>query len=1393
MSRISVALFHAVALGVALWLGSGGGVRLALPGVLLGAASLLWARENRRNLDASAGAREGRGSRGVPIAGVLLVSALLAAVGAEAHLDRISSRWDAVAEAREREVRNRLSLALDALLEAGESGAARLVQHHQQRGSFEGETSSLPAGMRPAGVDALAIFGPAGELLAWDGHHQGPVPRAARLGLVPYLYNESALFGSLYVTRPLPEGVGTAVAASLLRADLPAALAGEQGDFVSRFERAGGGIIEIARPNRLDGESIWDFRWEGDVLFSVSRVPETEAEVRAEVFRRWQALVLLLVILAWGALARGARAMPGGGALAAGALLGLVAILPVRSLVGVPRLFSPADFLLPGPLPLSLGLLLFGGLAGIVALGVLRPVLPRRIPPEVFAGGGALLAPGLLMLLDQAASRDVLTASSALWVWIPTTATLLLTLMWSPVAFGSRSGGGSGSGGGGGGLGGGARPGIAQAWRWGAIVSALALGFAVAWSIRTGGTFSPRMAVIWGVPLLALARGASLAGRQNSGRTDGLARVALFVAAGTLSLAWGWGIRVEARVIEAEERVSRLGVRPDPFLEFLLFRLGEEVQGLGASGRDPVELLYGAWTGSGMAREGVPVWLTWWSAEGVPGEELRIGVSGARPSVPLSVRAELEAPLATQVRRLGLADVHYAVSVPVRGGWVTALLPPRRTISRESPLGPLFSPAQGEPDPLSLVPLGAGEGGDAEASPLRWISTPDGIRGEVFLVFPDQSYRGQLRLSLPGPVLLLARGAILLLIGGMGFLLLEGIGARLVSEDRVRFRSGRGGIVSFRARVTLALFGFFLIPTLLFGVLAFRTLTTTSLRTAETLAERSARDAGRWYADVGGALDLLATRVGSDLLLYDEGQLAAGSQRELVELGLYEGWLPPEVQRELSEGARVLTSAAASLGGWRFVVAYQRLPGGQVLAVPAPLEAGATAVRQREITDLVLFAVVLGGVFSFLLSRLVGRALSSPIQTLQVASERVGSGNMNVHLPEDRADEFGSVFGAFNRMVSGLSKTRRALVRSSRRTRAIVEEVATGVIAVDPQGRVTLANPRAEAFVGGGLPRGVPIGFDVESGRGVRRELAEWVGRFLEEDRNEGSTELVSGDRRLRIQARTIPGPKGVGGVVLALEDVTDELRTERILAWGEMAQQVAHEVKNPLTPMKLGVQHIRRAWEAGSPDFDGILSRNVDAILAEIDRLAGIATSFSRYAAPAPVGTDPLEPVDVDRVVAEVMALYGAGEGPVDFRAVVEPGLPSVVGRAREVQEVLVNLLENARAVLPEGGIVEIRAMRRQLGPDTGVEIQVVDSGPGIPSEFLPRMFEPHFSTRSSGTGLGLAIVRRLVESWGGGVWAENRAEGGMRVGVRMGAWADLSKTEPNPASRGGHSSPSS
>ncbi len=216
--------------------------------------------------------------------------------------------------------------------------------------------------------------------------------------------------------------------------------------------------------------------------------------------------------------------------------------------------------------------------------------------------------------------------------------------------------------------------------------------------------------------------------------------------------------------------------------------------------------------------------------------------------------------------------------------------------------------------------------------------------------------------------------------------------------------------------------------------------------------------------------------------------------------------------------------------------------------------------------------------------------------------------------------------------------------------------------------------------------------------------------------------------------------------------------RAQRVFAWGEMARQIAHEIKNPLTPMRLGIQHLVRAWRDGRPDFGAILEENAARVLTAIDHLDSTARSFSQFGAP-PEARAPVLVCDVAAVAHDVLALERLGSEGVAWTLTGADAPCLAFARPAELREVLINLGENSRMA----GAHTIELGIAPAG-DT-VLVTVRDDGSGVPASLLSRVFEPHFSTHTSGSGLGLAISRRLVEEWGGSIRLTSAAGEGTTV----------------------------
>jgi len=346
------------------------------------------------------------------------------------------------------------------------------------------------------------------------------------------------------------------------------------------------------------------------------------------------------------------------------------------------------------------------------------------------------------------------------------------------------------------------------------------------------------------------------------------------------------------------------------------------------------------------------------------------------------------------------------------------------------------------------------------------------------------------------------------------------------------------------------------------------------------------------------------------------------------------------------------------------------------------------------------------------------------------------------------------VVEAFERMVQDIDRSQSALEEARRRTATVLKNVATGVVALDREMRVLVANPQAEALLSAPLPSGAHVhvlgGVDWVP-------LWKWVRGFLNERAESDACEFTFGDVQIRAQISAMHGEPS--GCVLALDDTTELARAVRVLAWGELARQIAHEIKNPLTPIRLGIQHLKRAYGDPRGDYGHTLDRTSQQILAEIERLDSIARAFARFGAPLAEAA-PMESADLAQIANETAQLDDFGR-EVSV-AVNDDGAVVAKVRKDEVKEVLVNLIENAR----DGGAT---AVNLEVSVDKGqaATLVVKDNGKGISAADLPHVFEPHFSTTTSGTGLGLAICKRLVESWGGTIELESEIERGTAVKI--------------------------
>jgi signal transduction histidine kinase len=1273
------------------------------------------------------------------------LAASLTAIGlllpvAQYRLARIDRAWPAVREARIERAAAELQGELDDALDGAEraaAAAAALDSDADRRTAFAALDAALPRGGAETG---LAVFDTAGRAWAWAGRHRlAPVPEGDSIAV-----RATGYYLVLETRRHSADG-HVAVASVLVRAD--SSVPDRDESLAERFRERTGVGLEVyppgAAPDLPDLFNYEDSTTAGQrVLFTVRPVPPDQGAAKETALVRAQKAVVWLAIAVL-ALALITAPLPREHYLLLAIALGLTIRAPVGAALGLDPLFSPATFYrgFLGPLSASAGVLALASVLVVVLAVALwcRPPA-RRLVTIVMGVLLLVLAPYLIRALGRGITPPAGGVSLSLWLtWELTLLVSAAALIILAAAL----------------FRGGVKPAGGQ-WRI-ALGSALALLAAVVgvlvWSPRGG--WPDWYTFLW-VPALVLV--ALPAPRWA-------AIVGIATVAGSAAALVTWGAELNGRLQVAQRDVARLGTEPDLLALLQLERIGEA---LAADETSDAVGLYDLWRRSGLAEQGYPAALALWEATGTLEAELPLDSL----DVPASLLAVLvrghDTDTAEVHEFVRVPGVHYVLVAPTAPGrLVTVAVGPRTQLVPRGRLGRLLDGGPRENDSYRLALSPPAETGDMRR--LRWSRDGWLLHAEQTLDLPDGMRAVHADIDLRGPGPLFVRGILVVLVDLAVLALLWRL-AEVAAGSPIRQPRWRRLARSFRVRLAVTMAAFFIIPAVGFALWSFARLAEAAESGRDVLVQQSLRDAGPAAADLirmpaptrDADLRGLAQRVDSDLALYRGGRLLAASDSLLLHLAIVSPLLDPEAYQTLALGGELEVMQPLPGGEVPGRIGYRTVQPGTpyalgVLAAPQLGGGPGLATRQLDLALVLLLATILGAGAALLGARRAALTLSRPVAELRAAALAFGRGEAMPAALHAPPLEFEPVFGAFRRMAEDVRASQRALEAARRRTAAVLATVATGVVGLDPDGRVLIANREAVDLVGVPLREGDPF---ADSLAHEWAPLGEAVTRFLADPVSaDAGLELDVSGRRYTLQLASLGAD--VRGVVLALSDVTHLSRVERVLAWGEMARKVAHEIKNPLTPMRLGMQHLQRVWRERPESFDATLQETAERILGEIDRLDTIARAFSRFAAPAEA-PPPLERVDLRSTAEEVVQLYRLAAEGAAVVLEADGAVAPVAARRDEVKEVLVNLLENAR----DAGAGRIVVRLAEQG------FTVQDDGRGITPELLPRIFEPRFSTTTSGSGLGLPIVRRLVDGWGGSVEVESAPGRGTTVSVRLRSW---------------------
>jgi nitrogen fixation/metabolism regulation signal transduction histidine kinase len=490
--------------------------------------------------------------------------------------------------------------------------------------------------------------------------------------------------------------------------------------------------------------------------------------------------------------------------------------------------------------------------------------------------------------------------------------------------------------------------------------------------------------------------------------------------------------------------------------------------------------------------------------------------------------------------------------------------------------------------------------------------------------------------------------------------------------------------------------------------------------------------------------------------------------------------------------AVVATSNFGLLAEPRFLQATQILPPTLVANAIAVQEANREyqeralarqGLRRMYIGTLTLslFLAVFGAV---LLAVLLGNQLARPLLVLAEGVRQVAAGDLSPKAALQSKDELGGLTRSFAQMTQQIADARTAVEKSMEQVSAaranlqtILDNLTAGVIVLDAEGRVQSSNPGATrilrmplaAYEGrllSDMPgledfaRGVQAQFDEFLSDRTQHALDHWQQSFELGAATPGSSQMSI---NMIARGAELPGHLRL----LVFDDISEIVSAQRAQAWGEVARRLAHEIKNPLTPIQLSAERLEmKLGGKVAPTEQAVLTKSVKTIVDQVDAMKRLVNEFRDYAR---LPAAELKGLDLNALVGEVLQLYASDDADVPLHIELDPNCPPVLGDAHQLRQVLHNLLQNAQDAT-EGAEVRQIVIRTQWVESTRrVRLTVRDTGAGFPEHILKRAFEPYVTTKVRGTGLGLAVVKKIADEHGARIELSNRVENGVIHGAQV------------------------
>ncbi len=438
-----------------------------------------------------------------------------------------------------------------------------------------------------------------------------------------------------------------------------------------------------------------------------------------------------------------------------------------------------------------------------------------------------------------------------------------------------------------------------------------------------------------------------------------------------------------------------------------------------------------------------------------------------------------------------------------------------------------------------------------------------------------------------------------------------------------------------------------------------------------------------------------------------------------------------------------------------------------------------TPLKQSFILTLSL-VLLIGVLFAVWAAFFLSHSLMSPISELAQGTKAVAAGEYHKRLPVGKKDDLGLLVLSFNQMTERLAQARDAAEHSQRivegqhaHLQTVLEHLSSGVMSLDLDFTLDTVNAAASQIIGVNL--GEYTGYRLRELGQINAMLdrfCESLEPHLKSNAQEWGEQVVlfggEGRKILMCRGARLPTHANLpGGHVIVFDDVTTLIQAQRDAAWGEVARRLAHEIKNPLTPIQLSAERLRRKLLPELSNLESeVLDRSTRTIVQQVESMKTMVNAFGDYARPPSMDVVPL---NLNELVTDVTELYRSNPTGARVELNLDERAPLIKADGVRIRQLLHNLIKNSLEALHDkkGAILSIQTQCDSQSP--WVDITVNDNGPGFPTQLMDRLFEPYVTNKPKGNGLGLAIVKKIVEEHGGMVRAENKLEGGASVQLRL------------------------